>query len=159
MIFRTIFLCLFFTTPFFGFSQSVNLEINQFFDIKLIRSYDHFNNQSNYDDYNVTDTTFTVPEGKLWKIQSFHCGTTQGSGLNYDVNLRNGFSVILNKGVIFDIYNSNTYGSNEPAIFEKQCPIWLNSGTHNLEVITKFGNTFSWDMQTTLSIVEFNIVE
>ena len=140
--------------PLSSFSQSKNLEINDFFDFKITRYFYQLDNPN----WSSTDTTFTVPEGKLWKINYFGIGfrenifDTNSIGITY----YDDHTVQLDGALIYRF--AATYIGDVNS-YEKKCPIWLNSGEHTIYIDHNYGTNTYWKMELNLSIVEFNITE
>jgi hypothetical protein len=92
-----------------------------------------FNQVINYDLASVGVQNFTVPPGKVWKIESVLVGSTSGQPAVY---LRN--AAVQNIGLL-----TNT----ATTIY----PIWLGSG-----FVGSFQNVTSY--RNLISIIEFNVV-
>lgn len=140
--------------PLSSFSQSKNLEINDFFDFKITKYFYQLDNSN----FNSTDSTFTVPEGKLWKINYFGIGFRQNifDASSIGITYYNDHAVQLDGAIIYS--RGGTY-LNAISTYEKKCPIWLNSGEHTISIDHNYGNNVYWKMELNLSIVEFNITE
>ena len=108
-----------------------NLQFNQviYRDISLTVAVGAINPQ--------TQITFTVPSGKVWKIESMGCNTE---------NYGNGFEI---NGI------KNSFYANQAYSPFKQGPLWLSAGT----TFRLFNNSNQPQNSCYISILEFNIVQ
>ena len=112
--------------PFMSFSQGIDLELNQVLLINL----------------NNTNTTYTVPEGKVWKVESVLIGTNTGTS----------YIFINGEQTYFHIADYNFInGSLAPdySTTITKLPLWL---PENTEVSSGDSDT------NQLSVLEFNTV-
>lgn len=122
-------------TIFFSEAQG-NLQFNQVINGSIDANI--LNNQ-------VTPGSITVPEGKVWKIESVSYFSNPGT--TYQNNMGNNTAQAW-------IGNHQVWAgnSNTAVIF----PIWLSAGTFNIQLGQVFNSStpvrFSW------SVIEFNVV-
>jgi hypothetical protein len=154
-----------------GFSSS-GLEFNQVINISGTAN-------SNYSGITTTDAvgiidTFTVPDGKVWKVESAY-GVNR-DGPNDSFILVQSTGNIHTVGSLFKVNNTSTSGDAQfQEDVDKQItlwvsgninggeetgqntPIWLSSGTYKYQV--HYSSSSSRRINAHLSAVEFNIIQ
>lgn len=96
--------------------------------------------------YHSADLSFTVPAGKVWKIESAH-GTYQNdnsTNLSYSAFVH----VMIDKKFIH-YYNSGSY---------TYLPMWLPEGTYTLKVVMSSGGSVGHQIYGGFTGIEFNVV-
>lgn len=153
-----------------GFSSS-GLEFNQVINISgtVIAN----NTVQIPDDAGILDT-FTVPDGKVWKVESAY-GVFR-SGPNATFILEQATGTFHLTGTLFKVNNTSTSGdTSNQNDFDKQItlwvagninggeetgqntPIWLSSGTYKYQV--HINSSSNIRINAHLSAVEFNIIQ
>jgi hypothetical protein len=128
---RSFLFSIFLLLGMFSFSQG-NLQFNQ------VLSYSQtFNTSASGSIYSFTSPLYTVPSGKVWKIEKFVMHETSSS-------LTSGWLVVNSGCKLFpDEVNSG--------------PVWLKAGDEFVaKVSVSGGSNFSGDFF--ISIIEFNVV-
>jgi len=154
-----------------GFSSS-GLEFNQVINISGTAN-------SNYSGITTTDAvgiidTFTVPDGKVWKVESAY-GVNR-DGPNDSFILAQSTGNIHTVGSLFKVNNTSTSGDaqfqddvdkqitlwvsgniNGGEETGQNTPIWLSSGTYKYQV--HYSSNSSRRINAHLSAVEFNVIQ
>ena len=127
---RLFFIAIFIAFSTWSFSQG-NLQFNQ------VVSYSQaFNTSSSGSLYSFTSPLYTVPTGKVWKIEKFL--------MHKNVTIPSGWLVVNSGAKLFtDEVNSG--------------PVWLKAGDEFVATVSQSGGSnFSGDVF--ISIIEFNVV-
>jgi hypothetical protein len=123
-----------------SFAQG-NLQFNQVKNIGTNASYG-VNSGINW----LTSPTFTVPSGKVWKVEGFYLNTVQAANtLNYITS--SGSSIIETS------LSSNLMGSNTNVL-------WLPPGTYAVKTFLNCGGSGSCTgtIYNTVNAIEFNVL-
>jgi len=140
-------LFLFFLLISMNFTAQGNLQFNQVINLTFSAISGYCGPCSPTIDCNSNDysSNFSIPYGKVWKIESFGSRTLSG----WDVYIDE-----------FRVYTSPA--PNVRPYHMAHFPIWLKSGDHFLDFVHVAGSPSICSNQSspvvTLSIIEFNIV-
>lgn len=99
--------------------------------------------------YHSTDLSFTVPAGKVWKIESAH-GTYENdnsTNLSYNAFVQ----VMIDKKLI------HYYNSGGLSVAGSYLPMWLPEGTYTLEVVMSSGGSVGHHIYGGFTGIEFNV--
>ncbi len=96
--------------------------------------------------YNFTDMTFTVPAGKVWKIESAHGTYENDNSTNLSYN---GYVHLMIDKKLIHYYNSGVYTF---------LPMWLPEGTYTLKVVMSSGGSVGHHIYGGFTGIEFNVV-
>jgi hypothetical protein len=96
--------------------------------------------------YHSSDLSFTVPVGKVWKIESAH-GTYQNDN-STNLSYSSFVHVMIDKKFIH-YYNSGSY---------TYLPMWLPEGTYTLKVVMSSGGSVGHQIYGGFTGIEFNVV-
>ena len=122
----------FFAFIFFGAhckAQS-NLQFNQVLNLEIT--------------YNSA-LTYTIPAGKVWKIEqsTVYISFSQGS------SSANNYSMYINNTLLFNKHNSNTFSST---------PMWLSEGSHTVKIAFETTSGGPFNFKGSINAIEFNII-
>lgn len=154
-----------------GFSSS-GLEFNQVINISGTANSNHVGVVTT-DEVGIIDT-FTVPDGKVWKVESAYGVNRDGSANDWILAQATGSQ--HTSGTLFKVNNTSTSGDAQfQDDIDKQItlwvsgninggeetgqntPIWLSSGTYKYQV--HFNSNSTRKINAHLSAVEFNIIQ
>lgn len=122
-----------------GFAQA-NLQFNRVVIVETDFAVPNSNS------YNFTEMSFTVPAGKVWKVESAH-GTYES---NNSTNLSYGaFVQIMIDKKLIHYYNSGVYTN---------LPMWLPEGTYTLKVVMSSSGSVGHHVYGGFTGIEFNVV-
>ncbi len=143
-----------------AFAQGGNLQFNQVINHNLTGTVN-----MNFADgaiYPVVQTlTFTIPAGKVWKVESASVNLKPESVLNsyFSYNVYDQTILMLNK--IELAKEQSGYGSNKSPTNIKY-PFWIPSGSYSLKLTGEYSNIYpnpyTYRAYGFLSAIEYNIV-
>lgn len=94
--------------------------------------------------------TFTVPAGKVWKVESAHGTYESTSSTNPSYNAF--VNVMIDKKMVH-YYNSN--GSTDSGGY---LPMWLPKGTYTLTLSMTSSGSFGHKIYGGITGIEFNVI-
>ncbi len=100
--------------------------------------------------YNFTDFTFTVPAGKVWKIESAHGTYENDNSTNLSYN---GFVHLMIDKKFIHYYNSGGV-----SVVGSYLPMWLPEGTYTLKVVMSSGGSVGHHIYGGFTGIEFNVL-
>jgi hypothetical protein len=134
-----LFTLLFLLISFHLFSQG-NLQFNQ-----AILTEFSCTNPANYINGPCNPASFSVPVGKVWKIEQASLFVDLLSGFSVN-NPSQGYSLFINNTLIFS--------SNGNLVFT---PLWLPAGSYTIKV-ANICNTNCYPYRGSINAIEFNII-
>jgi hypothetical protein len=137
---------LFLSLVFFALSAFAqgNLQFNRVFFVESSFTIATTNS------FEKTDISFTVPAGKVWKLESAH-GTFENTG-STNPSYIPAVQVMINKKLV------HFYSSSSPTDVGGYLPMWLPEGTYTLTLSMSNSGNIGNRVYGGITGIEFNII-